>query len=1400
MEKFRIIKFLIMFLLFLLAISTGSGLRDYVTNDCMCYYSVAGCSDNPYGRTSPGSLVSDCSGCIESELCCCRPCPAEESGCGSTAQCNPGTRCTNYVCAAGGRCCPNTRPNWDGSNCVATITEECDHTTDICCDSDDMYTDNNQDPDNDCGTCRVCDGFGVCKNANSGTDVKNQCSTALCGTGNCASGGVCGAYDDGLEHNCGAACKWCTDLDVACEDLNNQQDTSGANRCEGFCQACDWGVCRSADSGTDPGNDCVASTTCTTGTCTYSGASGLCGAGGVCQLPTGGNVPSNQVCGNSNDFIDATSAISCAAAVPNCVAGSCSGSIRYPECTGTGICDAAATTYYQASATIYATGGNSFTAACGVTASPCDSTPRASPGPGDNNYGIGGAQLCQGFCDGNNNCDWAGNCGAADECSSGDCCDTSVSPHKFRLNTYVCRASTGVCDPAERCTGSSSTCPGNSFAPITTVCDASTRCSSGAGNGNYGAGGRYSCIGYCDGGGVCDYADGCNDCGVGTCTDTGNSWVVQESITISGGCAGGSCVVSSTLPDSCAVGNVVHDLTCSGGSQGADLTYDCDNYDTNNCWCTPAGSTLTKSCDDWDCNTGRCRDSGADFVNNSWACGATNDCSPLQPCGSSNYVCYRTNSGSWNWALSAEVSETACADGYNNDCGVAEWDYDNMDRGVGSAAPHGDNDCLVGVSGITPPASAVVPGANFQLLCARTTPVEVNSIKARIDSPLAGCSFRNWVGVGVGAQANFTCTAPATPGTYTVRCFVDLSQSYQSGIDRTASITVGGASMCSSYNQAQCVLDSSCEWCGDCFGVFYKGSLAECKVAGSCNYPAYYCDRNPADLTVPYDHCNAECDANDAGCPNTCTGDIRNFRSCDTTGTCRCQTVATQDCNIFNCTTGLACQGVGSSVIRQVGDDYTCSGSGNCVVSLPPLVASCGGPWTCNAAGACLPPQSCGGSNYVCYRTNSGSWNWGLNAEAVETNCSDGFDNDCDGSSDCTDSDCGCVCPDCPCAEICNDNLDNDCDLKYDGCDNDLGDCQEGDGPPAGALYRCCNNGVDGDGDTFMDLDDPGCCDLVTPPRGFSDTGDDVSGVGVDCGGLVFKFERLIPQMKEHCCGAGEGNSEFFITTVIGSNTYYGCCDNAGDCVDSDGDCQIGVENTYELCTDEYDNDCDGDVGVADDNCSGTLQGHVFDERRYPLSKATVKGSPPALGAEYEEVSEPTTFEGDGFYSMKPFIGTYDFIARKEGYDDNVTRITIQSGVTTNQDFYLRNGSCHADCTDGYGNCNPACNGIVFTDASGGSDTCNFVTLNCSYRPKGFKYKETYTDEHYYDMQTHTYGSRDMIREYTCCEVTEGATVTYPSINPRLSGDFDNLYDYVTNVMFGGRYVRLHIAVASPRK
>ena len=138
-------------------------------------------------------------------------------------------------------------------------------------------------------------------------------------------------------------------------------------------------------------------------------------------------------------------------------------------------------------------------------------------------------------------------------------------------------------------------------------------------------------------------------------------------------------------------------------------------------------------------------------------------------------------------------------------------------------------------------------------------------------------------------------------------------------------------------------------------------------------------------------------------------------------------------------------------------------------------------------------------------------------------------------------------------------------------------------------------------------------------------------------------------------------------------------------------------------------------------------------------------------------------------------VGENNFIAKKEGYDENVTVKNITSQTILYHNFTLRNGSCHGDCTDYYGNCNPACQGLTFD-----GDTCNIINTKCNYKPKGYAITILNT-------------TTNRIHEYTCCE---GPERNYPAAQATITGEVKDLVDYTWVIEKDGKKnIILHIAV-----
>ncbi len=308
-------------------------------------------------------------------------------------------------------------------------------------------------------------------------------------------------------------------------------------------------------------------------------------------------------------------------------------------------------------------------------------------------------------------------------------------------------------------------------------------------------------------------------------------------------------------------------------------------------------------------------------------------CSPRPPCDENQICCpidyvsgvdtagYTSGNlcvGFTNCNPPSSVKENSpctdgCNDGIDNDRdGNKDWDS------LGTRGPEkGDNNCPISVTAISVNQNPVCPGTQFTLTCTSSV-ANVNSIVGSVDGGTA-CSS---TGVWNGKSTTFTCTAPSTIGSFTVRCSVDTSKSYQSGSDKTKSMTAGGSNCCSSYSTSTCTSDPNCKICNQCSGKKYSGGNTRCiRKIDACNT---YCDAG---------QCGATCDDTDTPCQNYCSGNTLYYNAACGTTTCSC-TYSSMNCNTqdgWYDTTNLRWVSSGQCTEKEQKEqkyrDYSCSTS-----------------------------------------------------------------------------------------------------------------------------------------------------------------------------------------------------------------------------------------------------------------------------------------------------------------------------------------------------------------------------------------------------------------------------------------------------------------------------------------
>jgi len=271
-------------------------------------------------------------------------------------------------------------------------------------------------------------------------------------------------------------------------------------------------------------------------------------------------------------------------------------------------------------------------------------------------------------------------------------------------------------------------------------------------------------------------------------------------------------------------------------------------------------------------------------------------------------------------------------------------------------------------------------------------------------------------------------------------------------------------------------------------------------------------------------------------------------------------------------------------------------------------------PTTCGV-GACANTgqQICQGGNIVDTCTPLPP---GVEGPFGDPSCSDGFDNDCDDTTDAADLGCAQVCV--PQAEVC-DGIDNDCNGQVDdgiapiditcgvgACRNTgvrvcvNGSLQDQCTPlPAGTEGpfgdATCADQVDNDCDGFTDAADTNCAAVCVPTQEICDGKDN------DCDGVIDNNITAMPTTcgVGACASTGEQicqNGQFVDTCVAGQpgTEAFGVGTTCSDNIDNDCDTLVDAADpgcaappVEQACFDGVDNDGDGLVDCADPDCVG---------------------------------------------------------------------------------------------------------------------------------------------------------------------------------------------------------------------
>jgi len=906
-------------------------------------------------------------------------------GCDSDDQCCEGAYCLSGQCAwkkANGKTCTTTKECLSGF-CVDGY----------CCNSDCAGTCSScglagkegtcashlpdGDPDGECGTCRVCDGVGGCKNVPDGADLKSDCDQTLpstCGQdGACNGAAACRYWAAGTvcgEQLCEDAVLFAADLcdgagscadggaDTCCPYGCNESLTSCRTGCTSDIHCCDGFYCSSGACVAKKGNGTTCSNAaecssgfCADGYCCNSLCDSECES---CSLVAGTCTPHPASSDPENDCADC---FACSGAAGECVVvaagldpvNDCPASAA-ATCKLDGACDGTGGCRQHVAGTMcldaYCLGWNLFAEDTCDGAGTCADAGFTSCEP---YYCEPAGLACAGSCATDDDCmidyycdgaaclpklDLGEPCASDHECASwfcadGICCD---SPCAGQCQACDLAGSEGNCTGLPNDTDPEGECPGCSVCSGGGNCKFATKGSDPKNECAPSAQSTCSLDGSCSGFGACAYWGSGIVCAGETCI--GTTYYPEDRCSGTGACldsGGVSCAPyvcdATKCKTSCAV-----DADCSAGNycSGAQCTAKKGNGQT----CGAGTECVSGFCvDGYCCNsecTGTCR--SCSVTGSLGLCTfVAGGSDPAAECG----TCKSCNgSGACANAASGTDPKNDCTQTQPSTCG-----NDGVCDGSGACRKW---------SGATVCKDAVCSDHTLQKID------HCSGVGACVDSGVQECCPYACDGNECGATCSSDAGCCATHYCLGSQCVVKL--------DTGATCSSGNqckSGFCADGYCCNLACTGECESCsqagaeGSCTSIptntdpdFECATCTVCNGAGACTLVPAGAD--------PVDDCAQQAEV-------TCGMD----GACNGAGACRLWAVATE-CSpayCFDHTMNPAdlCDGDGSCTDSGATDctPYNCNADGSACLAACAIAADCASGYYCDA-GTCKAKKDMG--------------------------------------------------------------------------------------------------------------------------------------------------------------------------------------------------------------------------------------------------------------------------------------------------------------------------------------------------------------------------------------------------------------------------------------------------------